>query len=264
MNSSEFRLCVFMFFFLSFALLEIFCSYRKRIYTKRDRWFGNIGLTLISNILIKLTVPLGLVSFADYFKEAGWGLFNSIDLHSGLVLFLSVVVLDLAIYAQHVFFHKIPFFWKLHRVHHADVDLDVTSALRFHPLEILVSIGYKALIVLVIGASPESVLTFEIILSTMAMFNHSNLHIPQKVECFLRLLVVTPQMHIIHHSVDQSESDMNFGFNLSVWDRLFGTYINDFSTNGRVGQLYYRSKQEHKLKEILLLPFLTVKEEKKS
>jgi sterol desaturase/sphingolipid hydroxylase (fatty acid hydroxylase superfamily) len=149
-------------------------------------------------------------------------------------------------------------------VHHADVDLDVSSALRFHPLEILLSVGYKLAIVLLLGIGPEALVVFEVILSSMAMFNHSNLHIPFKLEKVLRLFIVTPQLHIIHHSVYRKESDMNYGFNLSLWDRLFRTYQKEFSTSGQIGQSYYREKIEHNFKKILLLPFVSVTKEIKN
>jgi len=257
-ESGTLRLIIFISTFLSLAILERFFSYRRRTHSRQHRWFGNISLIVISNLAIKLIFPLGVASFALYFESQNWGLFNLINLGPPGEILCSVVLLDFSIYVQHVLFHKIPFIWRFHRVHHADVDLDVTSALRFHPIEILISIAYKIFIVMILGVSAESVLIFEIILSTMAMFNHSNLHIPHKIESFLRFVIVTPQMHLIHHSVDQKESDMNYGFNLSIWDRIFRTYINDFSSEGVVGQVYYRSESEHGLRKILLLPFVNI------
>jgi len=201
------------------------------------------------------------VSFAVFFRENGWGLFNVFNVNAYVQMALSIVLLDGAIYFQHVLSHKIPLVWRLHRVHHADVDLDVTSALRFHPLEILFSIVYKLAVVFILGVGPEAILMFEVILSSMAMFNHSNIHLPKTFEKILRFFIVTPQMHIIHHSIDRSESDKNYGFNLSVWDRLFGTYQKDFFSAGKIGQSYYRKRSDHSFTKILLLPFVDVTKE---
>ena len=261
MDSSTIRLTVFILTFITLVLLEIFFSYRKRELSRKDRWVGNIGLIFISNIIVKAILPLGLISFSLFFQEKGWGVFNIVEGNAFVKIVISVILLDGLIYFQHVLFHKIPFIWRLHRVHHADVDLDVTSALRFHPLEILISIGYKLVVVFILGVGPEAIIIFEVILSSMAMFNHSNLHIPERVERLLRFLIVTPQMHIIHHSVDRKESDMNYGFNLSIWDRLFRTYLRDFSTIGQIGQSYYRDKMDHSFKKILLLPFVNIEKD---
>lgn len=263
MENGTIRLIVFISTFIILALLETLFSYRKRELLRKDRWLGNIGLIVLSNLILKAVLPLGLVSFSVLFQEKGWGLLNLVDFNIYAKIVVTIVLLDGSIYFQHVLFHKVPFIWRLHRVHHADVDLDVTSALRFHPLEILISIGYKLAVVFLLGVGPEAIVIFEVILSSMAMFNHSNLHIPDSIEKILRLFIITPQMHIIHHSVDRKESDMNYGFNLSVWDRLFRTYQKEFITSGQIGQSYYREKTEHSFKNILLLPFINITKENK-
>ena len=165
------------------------------------------------------------------------------------------IILDLAIYFQHLLFHKNRFLWKLHRVHHSDIDLDTTSALRFHPLEIALSLFFKAILIFIFGFSMEAIFVFEIILNFMSMFNHSNLHIPVKVEKILRWIIVTPQMHIIHHSTEQYESDTNYGFNFSFWDRIFKTYISKFMSKGIIGNKKYRTDKDHHMWDLLKQPF---------
>jgi len=258
MQINSIRLVTFIGTFLVLVLLEVFFSYRKRSLPRSSRWPANISLIVISNLLVKAFLPLGLASLALFFKKQSWGLFNLVELNFYLEVLISIVLLDLVIYFQHVLSHKINFIWRFHRVHHADVDLDVTSALRFHPIEIIFSIGYKIAFIFFLGVKPEAIIAFEIILSTMAMFNHSNLYLPVKLEKCLRYFIVTPQMHLIHHSIDQRESDMNYGFNLSFWDRLFGTYQAKFITEGKIGQNYYREKKKHRIKDILVLPFISV------
>lgn len=201
-------------------------------------------------ILLKLLFPIGSFGLSLWAKGHQTGLFHKIDIPYEFII--SLVLFDLYIYFQHVLTHKIPILWRLHRVHHIDKDLDVTSGLRFHPLEIIFSQAYKAVFIIFLGPSPLSVLIFEIILNSMAMFNHSNLALPSKLEKFLRFFIVTPQMHIIHHSVEQVESDTNYGFNLSIWDRLFKTYTDVFKSNGTIGQKNYEAQS---LKDMLLNPF---------
>ena len=174
---------------------------------------------------------------------------------AGLSLILGLIIFDLAIYLQHILVHKVDFLWCFHRVHHTDVDLDLTSALRFHPVEILFSLMYKILIILIFGLSVETVLIFEILLNFMAMFNHANIAIHPRCERVLRYFVVTPQMHIIHHSVERGESDRNYGFNLSIWDRLFKTYQKAFDSNQLIGQETNRAIADQALIKLLIQPF---------
>jgi sterol desaturase/sphingolipid hydroxylase (fatty acid hydroxylase superfamily) len=259
MASSSLRLILFFSILFLFAFLEVFVPYRKRNLKRKDRWVSNFFLIAIANLLVKVSIPVGLITLADLFKEKGFGLFNIFEVNVYASILISIVLLDFLIYLQHIIAHKVSFLWKFHRVHHTDVDLDVTSALRFHPVEILFSIFYKLFFIFIFGIRPESVLVFEMILSSMAMFNHSNLHLPDRFESILRLLFVTPQMHIMHHSVKRHESDKNFGFNFSVWDRLFKTYIKDFEDSDKIGQNYFRKKEDQSLKNLLIQPFLKIK-----
>lgn len=254
-NDQNLRIGIFVLLLILFSSLEFFIPYRKRELRRGDRWFANLTLILISNITLKFLFPASLIVMSVYFKDQGQGIFNQLELNPVLVFVLSLIILDFAIYVQHVIFHKVDFFWKFHRVHHADTDLDATSGLRFHPIEIVFSIIYKLGIVFIFGLPGISIFYFEIILSSCALFNHSNIDIPQRFEKVLRLFLVTPQMHIIHHSIKKVESDTNYGFNLSIWDRLFKTYQEKFKSEGIIGQSYYRSKKEHGLLAILLLPF---------
>ncbi len=185
------------------------------------RWRGNLLLVLIDTLLVRLLIPLGAAGIA---ARQQWGLLHQWNLPPLIAIVLAVVALDLVIYWQHRLFHRIPLLWRLHRVHHADIRLDVSSALRFHPLEILLSMGIKIAAVIAIGADPLAVVAFEAILNGMAMFNHGNLRLPQAIERPLRWLLVTPDMHRIHHSTIAEEFNRNFGFNLSCWDRLFASY----------------------------------------
>lgn len=256
MDSNILRALIFFSTLLVFSSLEVFFPYRKRLLSRKDRWFGNIGMIIISNLILKIALPLGLISFSMYFQKHNIGLFNQVELPFFFEVLASLVLLDLGIYLQHILFHKVHFLWRLHRVHHADVDLDATSALRFHPIEIFISIAYKLALIFILGVGPLAILIFEVILNSVAMFNHSNLHLPAKFEGLIRLFLVTPQMHIIHHSVEKKESDTNYGFNLSIWDRLFKTYKKEFATSGEIGQTYYRKKADHSLVKVLLLPFV--------
>ena len=250
-----FRVLIFLLGLTVFSILESFFSYRVRSQKRIVRWPSNVGLIFISSFLVKIFLPGGLALFSEYTNTHNLGLFNLVDLGVGVEIFLSILVLDFFIYFQHVLSHRVPLLWRFHRVHHTDTDLDVTSALRFHPLEILFSILFKVLLVLAFGFSIESLFIFEVTLNFMAMFNHSNLYIPKKIERLLRSVVVTPQMHLIHHSVQQKESDMNYGFNLSAWDRIFQTYLNEFESIGEIGQNYAREEKEHRLIFLLVLPF---------
>ncbi len=241
-----------------FSFLELFFQYRNRTLSRRSRWPANFVMILIGGIVVKLLLPSGLVFFSEIASRRGIGLFNLFQINFASELVISIILLDLLIYFQHVLTHKINFLWQFHRVHHADTDLDATSALRFHPLEIVGSVIYKAFWIMLFGFSYEAILIFEIILNFMAMFNHSNITLPSKLEKVLRVLFVTPQMHIIHHSIEKYESDRNYGFNLSLWDRIFKTYKSRFESEGIIGQAYYRGQKEHQLWELLKLPWTKV------
>lgn len=197
---------------------------RVRTQPRLRRWPGNLGIALVDALAVRLAFPVVALGVALWAAQRGWGLLNLVVLPGWMKIILALLALDLAIYAQHVVFHKIPLLWRLHRMHHADLDLDVTSGARFHPFEIMLSMLIKMAVVLALGAPPLAVLLFEIILNATALFNHSNLGLPAGLDRLLRLLVVTPDMHRVHHSVLRAETDSNYGFNLPWWDRLFGTY----------------------------------------
>jgi sterol desaturase/sphingolipid hydroxylase (fatty acid hydroxylase superfamily) len=198
---------------------------RRRLTTARPvRWASNLGLVVLDTLAARLLLPLGAVGVALMAEERGWGLFHNVVLPGWLAVVLSVVALDLAIYVQHVLFHAVPLLWRLHMVHHADLDFDVSTGVRLHTLEILLSLGIKAAAVVLLGAPAVAVLAFEVLLNATSMFNHGNVRLPAWLDRALRVVVVTPDMHRVHHSVNPRETNSNFGFNLPWWDHLFGTY----------------------------------------
>ncbi|NNE52458.1 MAG: sterol desaturase family protein [Sulfitobacter sp.] len=209
---------------LAMALWEVAAPRRRVEIPRLLRWSNNLALVVLDAALVRLVFPVVAVSFALIATEEGWGLFNLVAVPGGLAILLSVLAFDLAIFLQHVMFHAVPALWRLHRMHHADLAFDVTTGLRFHPVEILISMGIKLALVLVLGPPAIAVLIFEVLLNATAMFNHSNIRLPAGVDRMLRLFLVTPDMHRVHHSVIPSETNSNFGFNLPWWDRLLGTY----------------------------------------
>lgn len=206
------------------ALWELAAPRRPLTTRRRGRWFANLAMIAIDSLCVRVFFPLLPVGLAFIARERSWGLLNWIDLPPGLEVAVAVVALDLVIYLQHVLFHFLPTLWRLHRMHHTDLDLDCTTANRFHPLEIILSIGIKLAAVMVLGAAPLAVLLFEVLLNATATFNHANIRIPNGIDRWLRLLIVTPDMHRVHHSIVVRETNSNFGFNLPWWDRLGGTY----------------------------------------
>jgi sterol desaturase/sphingolipid hydroxylase (fatty acid hydroxylase superfamily) len=213
---------------LLWTLAESLWPRRPRLYRRLQRWSTNLTMALLGVLVIRalalLSVPLVAVQAALWAESAGIGLLNLLDLPVGVKILLSMLALDLLVWAQHVAFHRLPWLWRLHRVHHADRDLDASSGLRFHPVEILLSMLLKSAAVLALGAPAAAVVIFELILNGMAMFNHANLRLPAALDHGLRWLLVTPDMHRVHHSVHGDEQLHNFGFNLSVWDRLARCY----------------------------------------
>lgn len=256
------RLGVFAGLFVLFAALELILPRRRLIVSKGRRWFTNLGISVTSSLLLRLmaalAVPLTAIAAAVYAQYNGLGLLNVVDWPGWLKVVIALVVLDLAIWAQHLASHKIPVLWRLHQVHHADRDIDVTTAIRFHPVEIGLSMLWKMAVVIPLGASPLAVFLFEVILNGCAMFNHANINVPRPLDRLLRLLIVTPDMHRVHHSVRRSEHDSNYGFNLSIWDRLFRTYTaqpKDGHTGMRIGLVPYQTPSPTKLGWSLWLPF---------
>ena len=206
------------------ALWEWLAPRRVPTVSKLRRWANNLGMVFMYTLLLRAILPAAAVGIAVYAQGAGWGLLNVVDMPSALAVLSAVVVLDFAIYLQHVMFHAVPALWRLHRVHHADLDFDVTTGLRFHPIEIVLSMLFKCAVIALLGPSVLAVMIFEVLLNATSMFNHSNVRILNAIDARLRLLVVTPDMHRVHHSIERDESNSNFGFNLPWWDRLLGSY----------------------------------------
>jgi sterol desaturase/sphingolipid hydroxylase (fatty acid hydroxylase superfamily) len=256
MNEGIIRPLIFALCLLTIGFLETSFEFRKRLQTRKERWPANIGIIFIGTILVRFIFPMGAVGVAYWCGENNFGIFNWMGLSYWPSVILTIVLLDLVIYYQHILTHKIPFLWKFHQVHHSDRDLDITSALRFHPIEIIFSMMLKTMVISLMGADPKGVMVFELILSSMAIFNHANLFIHPKLEKLLRLFFVTPQMHIIHHSEEQFESDSNYGFNFSFWDRLFKTYTPSWKTKGVIGQRMYQRAKDQELINLLKQPFI--------
>ncbi len=224
-SEATIRMVIFFGVFTLLAGLELLAPRRKATAPKGWRWLGNWGLVILDTALLRMVFPMAAVGMAAYTDANNWGLLNAFELPYALQFAIALLVLDFAIWLQHVIFHAVPLLWRFHMVHHADLDLDVSSGFRFHPGEILLSMGYKFAVIAALGPPAAAVLVFEVVLNAMAMFNHSNLNLPQPLDRILRMLVVTPDMHRVHHSIDARETNSNFGFNLSWWDRLFGTYV---------------------------------------
>ncbi len=206
------------------AWWEVVAPRRPRTIGRALRWTGNLGVVVLSTLVLRAFFPLLAVGLAALAQERGWGLLNVLGVSGWTAFVASLLALDLTIYLQHVMFHAVPALWRLHRMHHADLEYDVTTGLRFHPLEILMSMGIKLAVVAVLGPPAAAVIVFEVLLNATAMFNHGNVRLPAAVDRVLRLFMVTPDMHRVHHSVDPAETNTNYGFNLSVWDRMLGTY----------------------------------------
>lgn len=224
-SEGAFRLGVFSSVFVLMALAETAFPRKRRTQPRVRRWFANWGLVIIDTLVLRITFPILAVSVAFYVEGRGWGLLNWTTLPIWVEIVIAVAMLDLAVWAQHVASHKIPLLWRVHKVHHADRDIDVTTGARFHPIEIVLSMGYKFACILALGPAALAVFLFEVILNASAMFNHSNVRLPLGLDRALRLLIVTPDMHRVHHSIITTETDSNYGFFLSFWDRLFRTYI---------------------------------------
>ena len=223
-NEPAIRVTTFFGIFALMATWEVVAPRRARLHSRSVRWTANLGLVVLNTVLVRLLFPFAAVAFATLAAQRGWGLLNNLDLPQWLALLLAVAAMDFAIWLQHVMVHAVPVLCRLHRVHHADPDYDVTTGARFHPLEIILSMLIKFAVIAVIGAPAAAVLVFEVLLNATAMFNHGNVKLPGATDAGLRLLLVTPDMHRVHHSTDVAEANSNFGFNLSLWDRLFGTY----------------------------------------
>lgn len=218
------RLVSFFGIFALMVLWEILAPKRALTISKALRWRNNIALTILNSIILRLLFPAAATGAAVYAQMHGWGLFNWLSIPVWLSIIASVILLDMLIYWQHILMHHVPLLWRLHRVHHVDLDIDVTTGARFHPIEILLSMLIKVAAIALLGAPILAVLIFEVVLNAMAMFNHSNVALPFTTDRLLRKVVVTPDMHRVHHSVEMVETNSNYGFNLACWDKLFGTY----------------------------------------
>ena len=218
------RVCAFLGIFALMALWEVAAPRRHRLIPRLQRWSANLGIVVLYTLLLRLIFPAAAVGMAAFAFDQGWGLFNYLEWPFWLELIGAIVLLDLVIYLQHVMVHAVPVLWRLHRVHHADPEYDLTTGARFHPIEIIISMLIKMITIAALGPPLVAVVLFEVILNGMAMFNHANIELPARIDRWLRWLVVTPDMHRVHHSVEPDETNSNFGFNLSLWDRLMGTY----------------------------------------
>ena len=223
-HEKSIRIGFFLGIFFIMAVWEVIAPRRALTVSKTVRWANNLGLVFFNTFLLRLLFPAAAVGMAAFVNSQGWGLFNYYGTASWLAVPLAFMFLDFVIYLQHVMVHAVPALWRLHRMHHADLDFDVTTGARFHPLEILLSMIIKFAAIIVIGAPVLAVIFFEVVLNATSMFNHGNVSLPRPVDRIVRWFVVTPDMHRVHHSWEDDETNSNFGFNLPWWDRLFGTY----------------------------------------
>ncbi len=258
-NETLIRISFFLGMLVAMAAWEVAKPRRRLKNPRLIRWASNLGISVVDMIIVRMAYPLAAVGMALLAEEHGWGLFNLVNMPISLAFPISVLAFDLGIYLQHVMFHSIPALWRLHRMHHADLEFDVTTGVRFHPVEMLLSMGIKMAIVLVIGPPAIAVLVFEVLLNATAMFNHSNVHLPLAVDRILRWFVVTPDMHRIHHSIYPSETNSNFGFNLPWWDRLLGTYRAQPKESHEtmiIGIKQFRTQRDLWLDRMLIQPLL--------
>ncbi len=258
MDVNQIRFTIFIGVFVLMLLIEQLAPRHPRVDSKPRRLGINLGITGLDIVLVRLVFGAAAVGAAHFAAERGWGVLNYWELPPLVEGVIAVVFLDLMIYIQHVVVHMIPFFWRFHIVHHSDLDLDVSSGLRFHPVEILGSMLFKVGLIFALGPAPLAVLVFEAILNGMAMFSHSNIKLPVGLDRVLRWLIVTPDMHRIHHSVEMKETNSNYGFNLSIWDRMLGTYIHDAKKPQPeidIGVPSFRKPSEVGFLDLLMIPF---------
>lgn len=260
MESAEplIRLSTFAGVFALMAVWEVLAPRRAQAVGRASRWPSNLGVVIIDTLALRILFPTAAVGVALLAQTRGWGLLNAISMPEWADILIAIVLLDLVIYAQHVLFHRVPVLWRLHRMHHSDVEFDVTTGIRFHPIEILLSMLIKLAAVVALGAPAVAVLLFEVLLNATTMFNHANARLPLGLDRVLRRVLVTPDMHRVHHSVVVAETNSNFGFNLPIWDRLFGTYRaqpaagHDAMT---IGVRDFRDPHDLRLDRMLLQPF---------
>jgi sterol desaturase/sphingolipid hydroxylase (fatty acid hydroxylase superfamily) len=263
-NESTIRLTFFLSSIILMALWEVLLPKRQLLNPKPKRWIANIAIVTLDTAMVKLLINCAAFCMAIQASYNGWGFFNT-TLYKNLnisgewlPIVVSLLIFDLIIYLQHVAFHKVPSLWALHKMHHSDTDIDVTTAARFHPIEILISMGIKICLVLVLGSPAVAIVLFEIILNGMATFNHSNVKLPKVLDTLIRLVFVTPDVHRVHHSSLEEETNSNYGFNLTLWDKLFKTYTAQPKLghlNMEIGLKEFRSPKENRLDKLLTQPF---------
>jgi sterol desaturase/sphingolipid hydroxylase (fatty acid hydroxylase superfamily) len=257
-NEAFIRLSGFLGILLIMAVWEAAMPRRIRSFSRVARWPGNLGVVVLNALLVRLLLPVAAAGLALVAAARNWGLLNEMPLPGWLAILVSIVLLDLAIYLQHVMFHAVPALWRVHRMHHADLDFDVTTGVRFHPIEILLSMAIKLGVVAALGPPAVAVVVFEVMLNATSMFNHSNVFIPSCVDRVLRRFLVTPDMHRVHHSIVAQETNSNFGFNLPWWDRLLGTYQAQPAAGHEgmtIGIEQFRDPRELRLHRMLAQPF---------
>lgn len=252
------RLACFFGTLLAMAVWEVAAPRRPQTQSRAIRWSSNLGLALLNNVVWRLLAPAGAVGIAVAVESHGWGLFNRIAMPEWFELTASIVLFDVALYAQHWVFHHVPWLWRLHLVHHVDLDFDATTGVRFHTVETLISFAWKVVVIMLLGTPTLAVMIFEILLNATSMFNHSNIRMPDWLDRLLRLIVVTPDQHRVHHSVKPHETNSNFGFCLPWWDHLFRTYDAQPDAGHEdmtIGQREYRDSEVERLSFMLCLPF---------
>jgi sterol desaturase/sphingolipid hydroxylase (fatty acid hydroxylase superfamily) len=258
-NEPTIRLGFFLGIFALVGIWELAAPRRALTVSKALRWASNLGLVVLNTVMLRLIFPMAAVGVAAFCAENGWGLINHFQVPFAIAVPLAVIAMDFVIWLQHVMVHAVPALWRLHRVHHADLDYDVTTGARFHPIEIVLSMLIKFATIVVLGPPVVAVVIFEVLLNATALFNHGNIRLPAGLDRVLRLFVVTPDMHRVHHSVEDDETNSNFGFNLPWWDRLFGTY-RDQPRAGHEGMTigirgYSNPSEVDRLDGMLVLPF---------
>jgi sterol desaturase/sphingolipid hydroxylase (fatty acid hydroxylase superfamily) len=257
-NEAVVRLGAFIAVFTAMALWEAAAPRRPRSYSRFRRWPSNLVIVALNTAFVRILLPATAVSLALAGERRGWGMLNNLPVPAWMAAVASVLLLDVAIYLQHVMFHTVPALWRVHRMHHTDLDFDVTTGARFHPIEIILSMLIKLGVVAALGASALGVLIFEVLLNATSMFNHGNARIPTRLDRYLRWFVVTPDMHRVHHSIVVGETNSNFGFNLPWWDRLLGTYRDQPAAGHEgmtIGIEQFREARELWLDRMLLQPF---------
>lgn len=254
------RIGAFVGFFCVFAAWETLAPRRAMVTARLKRWLGNLGIVAVSSAAVRIVFPVAAVGLATIAEQRGWGILNQVALGEPAALVIALILLDLAVYLQHVMFHAAPLLWRLHMVHHSDMDIDVTTGVRFHPIEILLSMCIKFSVIVALGPAALAVLIFEVTLNATAMFNHSNIRLPLLLDRYLRWIVVTPDMHRVHHSVLKNETNSNFGFNIPWWDRLFATYRDQPAAGHAhmvIGLLQFRDPDGLTLSRLLIMPFVS-------